>query len=132
MRSEPYASLVEDSNLRTLTRQDVEEMLLPLVQSRTELRAKAKKLTHLARRYQAVGKIDQNALNSMATVDLQATEAVERAKNLQHQLQFEDPSAKARWQRVVSDLDVAQQEIDRALKTIKVTRQLIIDGQFLR
>lgn len=131
-RLERCASLDSNGELRPLTKEDVEEMLAPLLRRSSELRTRAKKLHDMAHRYQAIGKIDQNALNSMATIDLRAADALEVATRLYGRLSFEDPPIKTRWQRVIADLAQTQATIDRALASINETREIIVEGKFLR
>lgn len=113
-------------------RRPSDEILAKLVQRRAELRADAKKLTAMAHRYQAVGKIDQTSLNSLATIELRTMDAIEEAARLESVLALDDFSARNRLQELARDLREAENTISRALERITKTRQLIIDGNFFR
>lgn len=86
----------------------------------------------MAHRYQAVGKIDHRSLNSLATIELRARDAVEEAARLEAVVIFDDVSARTRLLEIARELREAEDAIDRALDGIKNTRQLIINGNFFR
>lgn len=121
-----------DGTRRPAGRREIDEILAPLLQKRTELQADAKKLAAMAHRYQAVGKIDHRSLNSLATIELRARDAVEEAARLEAVVIFDDVSARTRLLEIARELREAENAIDRALDGIKNTRQLIINGNFFR
>lgn len=131
-RSLPRTKAGVDEARLPAGRREIDEILTALAKKRTELRADAKKLAAMAHRYQAVGKIDQSSLNSLATVELRAVDAIEEAARLETVLALDDVSARNRLLEIARDLRKAEDTIGRAFDKINRTRQLIIDGNFFR